>query len=155
MKRMLCALCILLMLAWVVPVCAESFVIAADEDDLVSMLEEALEQMECDYYEVTLNRKDKIIVVDIGMDGLTAYLLALKELGADETYEPWEEAKEAFLFLHDSILDMFATVHRDDMRLMLNVVNDDVFLRQDYSTYGYNELLTIVKGIFITDVMEE
>jgi hypothetical protein len=50
---------------------------------------------------------------------------------------------------------MFSTVHRDDMRLMLNVVNDDVFIREDYSTYGYNELLTISMGVVITDAMDE
>ena len=155
MKKLLCALCLLLTLSLCIPVFAESTVIPADDDDLVSMLEEALEETDPDYSRVTLNRQGKMIVVDIGMDGLTADVLALKEMGFDETCEPWAEMTEAMQTMYKGILDMFSTVHRDDMRLMLNVVNDDVFIREDYSTYGYNELLTISMGVVITDAMAE
>lgn len=156
MKKLLCALCLLLMLALCIPVCAESTVIPADEDDLVRMLEEALEQSGYDYSCVTLNRDNKIIVVDIAVDGLTADVLSLKELGFDETFEPWAEMKEAMLTVYDGIRDMFCNVHRDDMRLILQVANDDACIREDYSTIRYSQLLSI--GIFGTvsiDVMAE
>jgi hypothetical protein len=155
-KRLIFAVCLLLTLALAVPVCAESTIIAADEDDLVIMLEEALEQMEFDYSSVTLNREDKIIVMNIATDGLTADLLALKELGFDETYEPWAEMREAMVYLHKSVLDMFSTVHREDMKFILNVVNDDAYIREDYSTIYYNPLLTVsLYSMVFNDVMEE
>lgn len=156
MKKMLCALCFMLTLALCIPVFAESTDVPADDDDLVRMLEEALEEAGLDYSCVTLNRKDKIIVVDICVDGLTAEVLHLKALGADETYEPWAEMKENMLFLYDSIREMFSSFNRDDMRLILQVVNDDAYIREDYSTIRYSPLLSI--GIFRTvsvDVMAE
>lgn len=156
MKKLLCALCLMLMLALCIPVCAESTVIPADEDDLVRMLEEALEQTAPDYSCVFLNREESIIVVDIAMDGLTADVLALKGLGYDESYEQWAEMKEAMLTMYESIREMFKIVHRDDMRLIVNLVNDDAYIREDYSTISHNPLLTIgIQGIVITDEMAE
>lgn len=156
MKKLFCALCLLLTLSLCIPVFAESTVIPADDDDLVRMLEEALEESGYDYSCVTLNRDNKIIVVDIAMDGLTAELLALKELGADETFEPWAEMKEAMLTVYDGIRDMFSTVHRDDMRLILQLANDDACIREDYSTIRYSPLLSIgIFGFVSVDVMAE
>ena len=156
MKRLLFTLCLLLTLLMCSHVCAESTVIPADDDDLVRILEEALEQSDYDYSCVTLNRDNKIIVVDIAMDGLTANVLALKELGADETYEPWAEMTEAMLTVYDGIRDMFSTVHRDDMRLILQVANDDACIREDYSTIRYSPLLSIgIYRIVSIDVMAE
>ena len=156
MKKLFYFLFLLLFLVLSVPTCAESAAIPADEDDLVSMIEDALGEVGFDYCNVTLNRKDKIIVVDVAFDGMTEQLLALKTLGFDDSLEDWREVKSVFLSMHTSILDMFKTVHRDDMRLILQLVNDDAFIREDYSTIRYNPLLSIgIFGFASIDVMAE
>lgn len=153
MKRLFCL--VLLILCFAVPACAES-VIPADEDDLVRMIDESLEEVDFDYHNVTLNRKDKIIVVDVAIDGMAENLLTLKSEGCDESFEAWVGIKDVMLSMHTSILDMFKIVHRDDMRLVFQIVNDDAFIREDYSTIRYNPLLSIgIFGIISIDVMSE
>ena len=120
------------------------------------MIEESLAVVDFDYYNVTLNRKNQIIVIDVAFDGLTEQLLALKTLGFDETMEEWCAIKEVYLTMYSSIRDMFKTVHRDDMRLIFQIVNDDAFIHEDYSTIRYNPLLSIgIYGIISIDVMSE
>ena len=71
-------------------------------------------------------------------------------------YSTHHTCRHLFLFLHESVLDMFENVNRDDMRLILQVVNDDVFIREDYRTIQYNPLLSIgIFGTVAVDVMEE
>ena len=156
MKRLLCVISLLMVLLLAVPACAESHIIPADDDDLKSMIEKTLNEVAFDYSNVTLNRERKIIVVDVAFDGMTEQLLALKTIGADETFEDWQAIKSVFLTMHSSITDMFKTVHREDMRLIFQLVNDDAFIREDYSTIRYNPLLSI--GIFGTvniDILDE
>ena len=152
MKKLLCL--ILLALFFAAPACAESPV-PADDDDITVMLEEALAQMEVDYSCVTLNREKGIFVVDIAIDGMTENLLSLKREGYDETLEAWAGIKDVMLSVHGSILELFKAVHRDDLGLIFNIVNDDACIRQDYSTISYNPLLTIgLYGMVTVDVME-
>lgn len=143
MKKIVCLCLLFILLVCCIPCSAEVTMIPADEDDLATVLEEAFAQMELDYSHVTLNRKDGIFVIDIAIDGLTENLLSLKKDGYDETFDEWVQFKGSMLSLHGSILDMFKTVHREDLRLILNVVNDDAFIRQDYSTISHNPLLSI------------
>lgn len=153
MKKLLCL--ILLILCFAVPACAES-VIPADDDDVKIMLEEAFSAMGLDYCNVILNREMGMFVIDIAIDGLTENLLTLKSLGFNENYEPWVETKEVFMSMFDSVLEMFKTVHRDDLRLIINVVNDDAYIREDYSTIRYSPLLSIgTFRMFVYDVMDE
>lgn len=146
MKKIVCLFLVLSILVFAIPCNAEVPVIPADDDDIVIMLEEALAQMELDYSCVTLNRDKGIFVVDVAVDGLTKNLLALKSEGYDENFEEWVQVKNAMLFLHSSILELFKTVHREDLRLILNIVNDDAYIREDYSTISHNPLLNI--GVF-------
>lgn len=156
MKKLLCIVFLLIVLALSIPACAESAAYPADDDDLVRMIEESLAVVDFDYYNVTLNRKNQIIVIDVAFDGLTEQLLALKTLGFDETMEEWCAIKEVYLTMYSSIRDMFKTVHRDDMRLIFQIVNDDAFIHEDYSTIRYNPLLSIgIYGIISIDVMSE
>lgn len=148
MKRLLCVFSLLMVFLLAVPAYAESHVIPADDDDLKSMIEKSLNEVAFDYSNVTLNRERKIIVVDVAFDGITEQLLALKTLGADENLEDWQAIKSVFLSMYSAFTDMFKTVHREDMRLILQLVNDDAFMREDYSTILYNPLLSI--GIFGT-----
>jgi len=153
-KKLFCV--VLLAVCFAVPAFAESAVIPADEDDLVRMIEESLAEVDFDYHNVTLNRKDKIIVIDVAFDDLTEQLLALKSLGFDETMEEWCAIKEVYLTMYSSIRDMFKTVHRDDMRLIFQIVNDDAFIHEDYSTIRYNPLLSIgISGMISVDVMDK
>ena len=138
----------------VIPSSAEVPIIPADDDDIVIMLEEAISQMGWDYSCVILNREKGIFVVDVAIDGLTENLLALKDEGCDETFEPWVQVKEFMLVMHGSILELFKTVHREDLRLMLNIVNDDAYIREDYSTISHNPLLSIgIYGMVAVDEM--
>lgn len=127
---------------------AESPVIPADDDDILIMLEESIAQLECDYSCVTLNRKQGIFVIDIAFDGLTESILAHKAEGYNENFEQWVQFKEGMLFAHASTLEMFKTVHREDLKLIINIVNDDAYIREDYSTISFNPLLSV--GVFGT-----
>ena len=152
MKNLFCL--VLLILCFAVPAHAES-VIPADDDDITIMLEEALAQVEFDYSCVTLNREKGMFIVDVAIDGLTENLLSLKRDGYNETFEAWVGLKDVMLSMHGSIVELFKAVHREDLKLIFNVVNDDVYIREDYSTVSYNPLLSIgIYGIVAVDVME-
>ena len=152
MKNLFCL--VLLILCFAVPAHAES-VISADDDDITIMLEEALAQVEFDYSCVTLNREKGMFIVDVAIDGLTENLLSLKRDGYNETFEAWVGLKDVMLSMHGSIVELFKAVHREDLKLIFNVVNDDVYIREDYSTVSYNPLLSIgIYGIVAVDVME-
>ena len=152
MKKLLCL--VLLILCFAVPAHAES-VIPADDDDITIMLEEAIAHVGFDYSSVTLNREKGMFIVDVAIDGMTENLLSLKHDGYDETFEAWVGIKDVMLSMHGSIVELFKTVHREDLKLIFNVVNDDVYIREDYSTISYNPLLSIgLYGIVSVDVME-
>lgn len=120
------------------------------------MLEEVFSQMNLDYCNIILNREKGMFVIDIAIDGLIENVLALKSLGYNETYEPWINTKEAFMTMFDSTLEMFKIVHRDDLKLIINVVNDDAYIREDYSTIRYSPLLSIgTFRMFYNDIMDE
>lgn len=153
MKKMFRLFAFVLALCIVVPFAQGTTAIPADDDDIVVMLEELLQSLEFDYSCVTLNRKQSIIVVDVAVDGLTENLLALKAEGFDETLKEWVQIKDSMQSLHSAIIDMFKNVHREDMRLMLNIVNDDAYIRQDYSTISHNPLLSF--GIYGTVYIDE
>lgn len=153
MKKVLCFL--LFLSLFLHPHCfAETDFIPADDDDVVTMLETALEQAEFDYSCVTLNRNTGVFVVDIAFDGLTENVLMLKQNGYDENVEQWLQIKSTMQSMYDYILELFKGVHREDLRLIVNVVNDDAYLREDYSTISHNPLLSIgIFGMVIVDEM--
>lgn len=153
MKKMIRLFALILAICFAIPFAGATTVIPADDDDLVSMLEDVLQTLELDYSCVTLNRKQSIIVVDVAVDGLTENLLSLKKEGADETLKEWVQIKDSMQSFYSAIIDMFKTVHREDMRLMLNIVNDDAYIRQDYSTISNNPLLSF--GIYGTVYIDE
>ena len=146
MKKLLCLCLLFSLVTCAVPCKSEVPAIRADDDDIVIMLEEALSEMEWSYSCVTLNSEKGIFVIDLALDGLTEYLLLLKKEGYDETFDQWVQVKGIMLSLYESILDMFKTIHREDLRLILNIVNDDAYIREDYSTISHNPLLSI--GVF-------
>ena len=153
MKKMFRLFAFLLVICFAISFAGATTVIPADDDDLVSMLEDVLQTLELDYSCVTLNRKQNIIVVDVAVDGLTKELLALKAGGFDETIKEWVQIKDSMQSFYSAIIDMFKIVHREDMRLMLNIVNDDAYIRQDYSTISHNPLLSF--GIYGTVYIDE
>lgn len=153
MKKMFRLFALILAICFVIPFAEGTTVIPADDDDLVIMLEECLQTLELDYSCVTLNRKQSIIVVDVAVDGLTENLLALKAEGFDETLKEWVQLKEYMQSFYSAIIGMFKTVHREDMRLIFNIVNDDAYIRQDYSTISHNPLLSF--GIYGTVFIDE
>lgn len=156
MKKLFCSLALLLILALPSTVFAESAVIPADDDDVRIMLEEALSEMGLDYCNVILNREMEMFVIDMAINGLTQSVIAFKSFGFDETYDPWAECRTSLEQMHSFVLDMFKSVGRDDLRLILNMVNDDVYLRNDYENIRYNPLLTVgVFGFVSFDVMSE
>ena len=154
MKKLLCI--VFLLLALCAQVFAESAVIPADDDDVKIMLEEAFSEMGLAYCNVTLNREKEMFVVDMAIDGLTQSVIAFKFFGFDETYEPWAQCRTSLVQMHSFVLDMFKTVGREDLRLILNIVNDDVYLRNDYENIRYNPLLSVgIFGNIYIDVMSE
>ena len=156
MKKMLCSLILLMVLALSVPVFAESAIIPADDDDVKIMLEEAFSEMGLSYCNVILNREKEMFVIDMAIDGLTQSVIAFKFFGFDETYEPWAQCRTSLEQMHSYVLNMFKTVGREDLRLILNMVNDDVYLRNDYENIRYNPLLTVgIFGFVSYDVMSE
>lgn len=156
MKKLVCCFFLIASLLIITPCNADHTIIPADDDDICAILEENMSQMGFDYFSVVLNREQEIIVINVAIDGLTEQLLTLKENGIDETFEQWVQVKETMLFVHASILDFFETVHREDLRLVLNIVNDDAYIREDYSTISHNPLLCIgVQGFIMVDEMKE
>lgn len=156
MKKMFRLFALILAFCFVIPFAEGTTVIPADDDDLVVMLEEVLQTLELDYSCVTLNRKQSTIVVDVAVDGLTENLLALKAEGFDETFEQWVQIKDSMQSFYSAIIDMFKTVHREDMRLIFNIVNDDAYIREDYSTISHNPLLSFgIYGTVFIDEMSE
>lgn len=156
MKKLFCAVFLLMVLALSVPVCAESSVIPADDDDVRIMLEEAFAEMGLNYCDVILNKEKEMFVIDMAIDGLTQSVIAFKFFGFDETYEPWAQCRTSLEQMHSFVMNMFKTVGREDLRLILNLVNDDVYLRNDYENIRYNPLLTVgIFGFVSFDVMSE
>lgn len=153
MKKMFRLFVLILAICFVIPFAEGTTVIPADDDDLVIMLEELFQSLELDYSCVTLNRTQSIIVVDVAIDGLTENLLALKSEGCDETFEQWVQIKDYMQVFYSAIIDMFKSVHREDMRLIFNIVNDDAYIRQDYITISHNPLLSF--GIYGTVFIDE
>ena len=155
-KKLLYIVFLLMVLAFSVPAFAESAVIPADDDDITIMLEEAFAEIGLDYCNVILNSEKEMFVIDMAIDGLTQSVIAFKYFGFDETYEPWAKCRTNLQQMHRFVLDMFKSVGREDLRLILNMVNDDVYLREDYENIQYNPLLSVgIFGNVHIDVMSE
>lgn len=109
---------------------------------IANTIEEHLEEFDGCEIEI----EDKTIIVSIWNDGIAESILTLKNIGADETNETWVKFKESFTNLEKKMEDVCKSNGRDDITIILNIVND---VNKD------NSLMIISNGTVIYDVMNE
>lgn len=156
--RKTCALLVVLV-SFVLPLCsfAESSPFRADADEVISTIETLLaEGFEYSwvYYNETINN----LTIDIAYDGLVSSLLEMKQAGYDRNHAYWVQTKGIMLIMHDELSSYLSSVGWKDTNLIVQLVNDDAFIRNDYSTIQYNPLFSATTiglraGLYI-DFME-
>lgn len=128
--------------------------ISADVDDIISMIKSVISSEEGIYCEAHFNEKQNLIYVEIAFDGLATEVVYNCKKGVDPASEEWIVFQEAMMYLYDSLSTMLHIVGRDDLNLALSIVNDDAYIRQDYSTISYNPILAIRNGVVYIDIVK-
>lgn len=95
-----------------------------------------------DYTGCTVTHDENIITISIWQEGVVLEL----SVGGEESEKQWNFVKESMLNLSDSIWGVIDAAGREDISLLLNVLND---VNQE------NMLLSIMEGIIIYDVMKD
>lgn len=139
----------------IIPVSNESNV---SNESIVSDVEKWLAEG-FDHYWVTYNEKNNNLMVNIAMDGLATSMIAIKHAGNDENYPIWVQTKGVILTLHDELSNYLTSAGYSVTNLIVQLVNDDAYIREDYSTIQYNPLFSVstlsLKGGFVLcDFME-
>lgn len=111
----------------------------------IQTIAEAIEKNLDGFDGCEIDTEDKTITVSIWNDGIAESVLTLKNIGADETNEMWVKFRDSFRNLEKSMEDICTSNGRDDINIILNVVND---ANKD------NTLMVISDGAIIYDVME-
>ncbi|MGN0629263.1 MAG: hypothetical protein ACI4IW_06505 [Oscillospiraceae bacterium] len=83
---------------------------------------EAAAKGQVDYF--SIEGDETGITVSLAMNGIAEELLYASSLGYDETYEPWASNREALLNLYFLFEELIADNGREDIVLMVNLVND-------------------------------
>ncbi len=159
MKKLFCVL-FLLLLCLAFPVCAESSVSVSSNEDVKLYLEQYL-SAEFDYCDIVYNENLNSFYVGLSTDGLTKNVVEWLKNGKDETYEPWVQIKESVLEKENSIIDYYKSIGREDLHVMVSLLNDDAYMRNDYSSISINPLFCVTNNsagyynAVVTDCMAE
>ena len=154
MKKLLCTVFLLLVLAFPVQTSAESIAFPASENDIIGLFEETMKP-EYDYLKIWYYQPLNCICMDVAIDGTAEIISALLEQGYDETYKPWFDYKNGQITLYNAILDVFRQVGREDLNLSFSIVNDDIYIRNDDSKLSATTFLTIRNGEIWFDLLYE
>lgn len=128
----------------------------AENDDLIQMLESAFSSFDLDYLDITMNEEKNMCVINIAVDGLAESAISIHDSGTQEEFYQWEQFRQIMVNLHSEVLSFFREVGREDLNLILSVVNDDAYFREDYKTIQYNPLLSVgIFGIICVDTISQ
>lgn len=98
-----------------------------------------------DGHEISTDKELNLITVDVWNDGLASSIATLKSSGLSDA-AMWNELKESFVKLCNSMVGVCKASGRDDISVALNIKND---INKD------NTLLSVFNGVVVYDVMEE
>lgn len=116
-------------------------------EDMIALIESVLIQsFGEDNYNITCDRDNKIIYLNVWYDGIIAELTAIKLSGGDATDEDWMLMKKSIVNNAKSVCNFMAECGYEDYNLSFNVLND---MNHD------NILLSVVNSTIIYDVLEE
>ena len=152
MKKILCALLLLLILAFCVPVSAE---LGHNEmmDSMISLTKMALGDE--GYNEVTYNESLNSIIIKSGVSGFADMVQTMISCGVEASYEMWVEYKAGTLSFYESIVNFYEVAEMSDLGLVFIVVNDNVYIDNDTSGMPSPYLLVIMDGEYCFDIIGE
>lgn len=133
--------------------CSTTFAETATED-VIAALDIALSDA-FDYYETRYSCDNSTLIVNVAIDGFANDMYAAKENGIDSSDETWNQIKGMFLTIYYGCESLFETcgIAKPDS-IILQLWNDDVAIRNDYSTGKSSVLLAVTNGLFFIDEME-
>ena len=155
MKKLLCALCLLLTLTFSVPAFADSFIVPTEDEDILLIMNQIALASTFSYEKLWYYKPTNSICIDVAEDGFASSISELLEQGVDETYEPWVEFKEGMFDAYKSIMYYCASTGRDDVNVSLSFVNDDIYMRNDDSNLSALSFLSFRNGEEWFDLLRE
>lgn len=151
MKRFICLLAVLSLLV-VIPFSAFA---SPDIGTIVSQINEVGNGFSADgdYFRATYDYETKSVIVDIAIDGMLESTMIL--IRADDVNDGWYLPHNDMVMVYE-VLNLFLRYNNaENINLVLRIVNDDAYIRQDYSTIVYNPLMVIKNGEIVFDMVEE
>lgn len=150
MKRLVCLLVVLCLLV-VFPFSALG---SSDVGTIVSQINEIGSNNEyADYFLATYDYETSSIIVDMAINGMLEGTMVL--IRADDVNDGWYLPYNDAVMLYE-VLNLFLRYNNaENINLVLRLVNDDAYIRHDYSTIAYNPLLVIKNGEVVFDMVEE
>lgn len=155
MKKLFCALCLLLFLTVSVSAFAESFIVPTEDEEILLMMNRIALASTFSYEKLWYYKPTNSICMDFAEDGFASAVLEMLERGYDETYKPWAEFKEVMFQTYQSIVDFCADSGRYDVDVSLSFVNDDIYMRNDDSNLSATTFLSFRNGEVWFDLLHE
>lgn len=153
MKKTICFLLVLcsMVLSPLSALCAS---VNQDAIDNLLSAHNYVDNTEGVYSNATYNPKLNSIVFEVAYDGLAEIVI---EYCDEKNYdrEGWDETKDLFFTLYSSYEPLLSLYGLKNVSIVLCFLNDDVYIRQDYSNALYNLLFVIKDGEVVFDIVEE
>ncbi len=155
MKRLICAVCLLILLVLSVPAVSESFILPTENEDILLLMNQIALASDFDYEKLWYYQPTNSVCIYVAEDGFAAVIAELLEQEVDETYEPWVEFKEGMTQAYESIIKFCAESGFEDVDVTFSFVNDDIYMRNDDSNLSATGILSFRNGELWFDLLFE
>ena len=148
MKRMF----LFLVLIVFVPCCAFA---EANFEEAAAIITQGFSES-FDYCDVQYNASNETLIVNVAIDGFAKSMYEEIEHGTASSNEYWNQGKGVFLMMYQSIVSVLemADLGIPENAVYLQLLNDDVAIRNDETTGKSRILWAVNCGMFYIDEME-
>ena len=155
MKKLLCVLCLVLSLSFSVSAFAESFIIPTEDEEVLCFMNRIALTSDFSYERLSYDDERHTIYIDFSEYDFASTISALLDQGYDETCEPWVEFRESMFEIYKAIIRLCAASGRNDVNVILNFLNDDIYIREERSVLPDSTFLSFRNGEVWFDIMQE
>lgn len=123
---------------------------------VISMIEDGISSSPNVWTNVTYDYTQNAIILDMASDGFVKTVFFNFDNGLSPTVqEAWDSLKDKMINMCNSYVSVLRKYGYNDIHIVFRLVNDDVYIRNDYSTITYNPLLVIKDGVVVADIFED
>lgn len=155
MKKLLCVLCLVFSLSFSVSAFAESFITPTEDEEILHVMNRIALASDFSYERLSYDDERHTIYIDFSEYDFAETISDLLEQGYDETCDEWAEFREALFGAYKAIISLCADSGRNDVNVILNFLNDDIYIREESSVLPDSTFLSFRDGEVWFDIMQE